>query len=110
MRTEGTRRIIQDPRRDAAAVVLLLGLIAFFAIPILEGRVCDMPTVPGVPLLMIGPILLAAPIVIRSSRGTAIASAIALFVVLFVIDLGIYFLAGLDHCGLQLGAGTCVLS
>ena|SRR5688572_22494240 len=95
------RRLVQDPRRDAAAIVLLFGLIVFCGAPFLLGRMCDSPLV--LPGLAVGPALLAASILIRSSRGWAFAGAGLIFVLLFVVEVLVGFVVSVDHCGLQLG-------
>ena|SRR5688500_15410166 len=100
------RRLIQDPRRDIAALLTLIGFLAFFAVPFFAGRVCELPTAYGLPLLSLAPALLVAPIFIRSERALAAAGAVVLFVVLFVFQLVIAFFVALDHCGLQIGLGA----
>lgn len=94
-------RLIQDPRRDAAAIVLLVGLIVFFGAPFLLGRFCESSLV--LPGLAVGPLLVAAPTVIRSQRGSSIAVAVVVFVLAFVVEVAVGFFVSIEHCGLELG-------
>lgn len=95
------RRVIQDPRRDAAAVAFLVGLIAFAWIPSLLAGVCEQSLFHlG---LVAGPALLVAPIIIRSARTSAAIAATALFIFLLIVEGGIYFFVSLDECPLRLG-------
>jgi hypothetical protein len=104
MDTDQHRRLIQEPRRDAAAIVFLVGLIALFTAPFVLARSCESPLLPlG---LGAGPALLAASILIRSARTSAAAAAAVLGVALFLLELVIWFFVSLDHCPLQLGAST----
>jgi hypothetical protein len=105
MRTD-PRGLIQDPRRDTAALLSLIGFIAFFAVAFLVGRACELPTAYALPPLAIAPALLVAPIFIRSERARSAVGAVVLFVVLFVFQIASALFVSLYHCGLELGLGV----
>jgi hypothetical protein len=92
--------LVEDRRRDAAAVVAVVGLVVFLGAPLLLGRICESPVAP---LTMVGPALVVAPIVIRNPIRSRFVIASVLWAPLFVLELGASFFFSLDHCGLDLG-------
>ena len=94
--------LIQDPKRDAAAIVLLIGLLVSAVVPLLVDHYCQSSI--GIPLLWLGPTLLAASIVIRNPTGWNIVLGTVLAIPLFIIEgIAAFVLSSPEHCPLILG-------
>ena len=95
-------RFIEDPRRDAAAIVFLLGLLVCGVAPVLIDHYCRSSF--ALPALLAGPLLVAASFVVRRSGRGVTAFAILAFLASF---LAVGFVALLfsspEHCPLILG-------